>query len=491
MIMRKIKDGAAIDSLLLTFVRVVTAFISIIIYKLLAVSFSLEEYGLYSQAMLIVTTVTSITILGMTDAINYFYNKEKDSSNGKTYIQTIFALQFIIGLVCAIVIVVFKKQIALYFGNENVSAVVPYIALLPLLTNLLNMLQVLFVSNKKAKIIAMRNLILSFLKVLLISIACFYSKDIKYVLVSTLAIDLVSVIYMLAYCAKKIFSINPRKADFHFTKDIFIYSIPMAAYIITNSLSRNMDRLVIGWLADTKSLALYTIAAKELPFDMLTSAFMTVLVPYITRSIVTKDYKSAGRTFSKYIQISYVITWIIGVGAIFLSKDLMLVLYDKKYLSALNIFRLYLIIDMIKFANTSLIFSADARTKELLIYSCTALGLNLVLNIIFCKLFGLTGPAIVTAVITLGVSLVMLARSTHILKSDFFEMIHIRQAILIIIEAILFGIVTHTIVGYFFENINVIIRFVLGYAIYLIPMILLNFRQITNLLKSINQEKLT
>lgn len=488
--MRKIKGGAAVDSLMLTFVRIATALISIVIYKLLAVNFSLEEYGLYSQAMLVVTTATSITIFGMTDAINYFYNKGKDSLNGRTYIQTIFALQFIIGLVCAIVIIAFKKQIALYFGNASVSAVIPYIALLPLLTNLFNMLQVLFVSNRRAKIIAMRNLILSFLKVLIIVIVCFYIKDIKYVLVSTFFIDFISIIYMLAYCAKIIFKIDPRKADFHFTRDIFIYSIPMAAYIITNSLSRNMDKLVIGWLADTKSLALYTIAAKELPFDMLTSAFMTVLIPYITRSIVIKDYKNAGRTFSKYTQISYVITWIVGVGAIFLSKDFMLVLYDEKYLPALNIFRIYMIIDMTKFANASLVFSAEARTNELLMYSFAALGLNLVMNIVFYKLFGLTGPALATAVITLVLSFVMLARSAHILKSNFIEIIQIHQAILILIEAILFGIVANTIAAHFFENTNNIIRFIIGYVTYFIPMILLNFQRIINLLKLINQEKL-
>lgn len=68
----KLRNGAATDSLVLTFVRVVTACISILIYKLLAVNFSLDEYGVYSQAILVSTTVTSITIMGMSDADKLF-----------------------------------------------------------------------------------------------------------------------------------------------------------------------------------------------------------------------------------------------------------------------------------------------------------------------------------------------------------------------------------------------------------------------------------
>ena len=61
--MKRIKGGAAIDSILLTGVRVFTAAVSMVVAKMLAVSFSVEEYGIYSEVMLIVTTGTSVTIL--------------------------------------------------------------------------------------------------------------------------------------------------------------------------------------------------------------------------------------------------------------------------------------------------------------------------------------------------------------------------------------------------------------------------------------------
>lgn len=490
--MKKIKGGAAIDSIMLTVVRVIVALISIIIYKMTAVTFSLEEYGLYSQAMLVATTITSITILGMTDAVNYFYNKEKDTStDGRVYVQTIFLLQFIIGIIFAVLIVIFKGPISLYFGNENLSNLIPYIALVPLLTNILNMLQILFVSNRKTKIIAIRNFVLSIIKVVFVAIVCYFMRDVRCLLITTLIIDAISVIYMLVYCAKNIFVLNPREAKLYYSKEIFLYCIPMAAYVITNALSRNIDKLIIGWYGDAESLALYTIASKEMPFDMLTTSFMTVLIPYITRFIVNKDYEQAGKSFSNYIQISYSITWIVGFGAIFLSDYLMPILYDSKYLPASNIFRLYMIVDMIKFANTSLIFSATAKTKELLIYSFGALVVNLFLNILFYNMFGLIGPAIATVVVTLVLTLLLFYRSTSILKSKFVEILNFRRLCIILIEAVGLGFLALYFVESILNEKDVLIKFVLGYVTYFVPMILLNFKSIIKLLKLINREKLT
>ncbi len=488
--MKRIKHGAATDSIVLIFVRVVTAAISIIIYKMLTTHFSLEEYGVYSSAMLIVTTVTSFSVLGLTDAINYFYNKEKDSGKGEVYVQTIFALQIFIGIISAVLIIVCKKQIINYFGTEDIGTLLPYIALLPMLTNLLSLLQVLFISCKKAKIIAIRNFILSILKILFVGISCYVFKNITAVVITTLVMDILSILYMLLYCKKNIFSIGVHMADFRLTKEICMYGIPMAAYIITNSLSRNIDKLIVGNLGGIEELAIYTVAAKELPFDILTSAFITVLIPYITRFIAIKDYEGAGHAFSKYIQITYTIIWIVAFGAIACSKELMLLLYDEKYLPGLNIFIIYIVVDMIKFANVSLVFSASAKTKELLCYSGSALVLNYVFNVILYNIMGMQGSAISNLIVTTLLSMVMLFRSSILLKSDVAQILNIKKAIVILAECVVFTAVAYVINQKFIPWENTILRFGITYAIYFLPMLFLNYKNILGLLKDINNIKL-
>lgn len=67
------------------------------------------------------------------------------------------------------------------------------------------------------------------------------------------------------------------------------FSIPMAIYVLTNSLTRDIDKYVISAFADTETLAIYTNASKILPFDMLTASLITVLIPIITRLINQKN----------------------------------------------------------------------------------------------------------------------------------------------------------------------------------------------------------
>ncbi|HFU4497075.1 TPA: lipopolysaccharide biosynthesis protein [Streptococcus suis] len=488
--MKLIKGGAAIDSLMLTFVRVITALISIIIYKLLAVNFSLDEYGLYSQVTLVATTMTSITIMGMSDALNYFFNKDLGGETGKQYVRTIIALQCIIGFVGAIGILVFNNQIAGYFKNQEVRGLLIYIAFIPLLTNLLNMFQVMFVSYRKSKIIAARNLTYSILKVLVVAVASYWLKSIKCVLIGSLVIDLLMVGYMVCYCNRNFFKVDIFKANLNLAKEIFFYSLPMAAFIITNSLSRNMDKLVIGWYGDSTELALYTIGAKELPFDMLTASFITVLIPYITRFIANKEYDKAVSVFSKYIQISYVITWLIAGGALVTSKELMLLLYDRKYISALMVFCLYILVDMFRFANTSLVFSAQGRTRELVVYSGSALTLNVILNIVFYKWFGFVGPAVATVLITLVLSIVMLTRSGFLLNSNLLALLNIKQLIVIFLECLVCGFIAFIIKCRLLQNMPTLLVFIVTYMVYGVPLLLMNLKRVIGLFKSINDVKM-
>ena len=64
--------GTSYDAMLLTFAKVVTAILGLLITKLLSTHLSIQEYGTYSQALLIVSTASSMCILGLADATNYF-----------------------------------------------------------------------------------------------------------------------------------------------------------------------------------------------------------------------------------------------------------------------------------------------------------------------------------------------------------------------------------------------------------------------------------
>ena len=71
-------------------------------------------------------------------------------------------------------------------------------------------------------------------------------------------------------------------------KEILIYCIPMAMFSVMKSLNRDSDKYVISFFTDTETLAVYTNASKILPFDIIMTSFVTVLMPYITRFVTEK-----------------------------------------------------------------------------------------------------------------------------------------------------------------------------------------------------------
>ena len=174
------------NSIMLTFVQVITTLFGIIVTKLLSVNFSLQEYGTYSQALLLTTTVTSVSILGLTNATNYFYNRTKDKGLQHRYIATIFNIQYIVGITCSFILFFLRYELAAYLKNDDLIDIIPIVALTPFFTNLIAMFQTLFVSIGKARIIAIRNLIVSLIKMISVVISCsccninigFYSSDI-------------------------------------------------------------------------------------------------------------------------------------------------------------------------------------------------------------------------------------------------------------------------------------------------------------------------
>lgn len=483
-------NGAAVDSLLLTFVNIVTAVVGIVVAKLLSVYFSLEEYGTYSQAMLIVSTAGSLTILGLTDAVNYFYNGTADSKRKEQYIGTIFDIQYIIGMICAILIILCRDLIVGYFKNEALRGVLWIVALLPVLQNLIPMMQVMFVSVGKAKLIAARNFIISLARLASVLIACFVTREIKSILELLLLLDVAQVIYFYLSLKKQSIHIKASAFDYGDLREILAFSIPMAAYLLTNSLSRDIDKYVVSYYANTETVAIYSNAAKLLPFDMITTSFITVLIPIITRQVRAEQYDAAFSSFKMYLRLGYIATWMLVFGTIIPSRELMLFLYDEKYLPGLPVFVVYLLVDMIKFAGTSLIFVAKGKTKKLLLISCSALVLNLLLNPPAYRMLGMIGPALTTLLITLALAVALLTLGSRELHNSVFKLFNWREMALIVAELLAAGAVAACLRSILIAHSPYnTLNLMLTYGVYFVIMLGLNYKRIISCLKEINALK--
>lgn len=488
---KKVGDGVAINSLLLTFVSVVTTLLGMIVSKLLSVNFTLQEYGTYSQALLVSSTLTSICLLGLSNAANFFYNRSNDTNEQKKYTSTIVVIECIAGGLCALFVLVFHNLIVSYFDNKSLSQALYLVAFTPALTNLIAIYQTLFVSIHKAKIIALRNLVVSVFRLVAVCYACYITSNIITVLLMILCLDFAQVIYYCFLFEKyKKGCVRIRSCSGTVIAEIFKYSIPLSVYSITCTVTRDVDKYVISMFADTETLAIYTNAAKILPFDLLTASFITVLIPVITRFIQSKSYLDAKNVFKLYLRIGYTATFIFVGGAIALAPYVMRFLYDEKYLPGLYVFIVYLIVDMIKFANVTTVLTAAGKTKSVMNVSVCIMIANLLFNIVAYKLLGMIGPALATLILTGTMTVVFLHLGAKEMKTSIIELFDIKRLSVILLEIIIVGILVHYLSNFMFDN-NFSVFWVLCccYGLYLLVLMMLNGKDLFASLRKLNQYK--
>lgn len=487
---QKLTNGAATNFMLLTFVQGITMMLGIIVTKLLSAHFSLQEYGTYAQALLITSTATSLSILGLTDATNFFYNRTKDEKIQRVYIATIFSIQYVAGTACGFAIILFRKYIVGGFGNNKLESYLLIIAFTPLLNNLIAMYQTLFVSIGKAKIIAVKNLVVSIIRLITVLFSCYLFKDIIYVTIVILGMDLCQAVYFYFLFQKYKAPIKMRDADAALIREILAFSVPMSIVILTSSLSRDIDKYVISILADTERLAIYTNAAKVPPFNILTTAMVTVLMPIITRMLNLKQYSEAKRVFKLYLRIEFILTLIFVGGAIAVAENLMRLLFDEKYLAGLSVFVIYLVIDIVQFANVTTILSGVGKTKTLMWVSVVMMACNACFNVLGYKLLGLIGPAVVTLILTVFMAVALLHFGAKEVRARVIDLFDLKEVATVGLEAAVVGLITYRL-SHLLGGIKVhyIVNLAICYGGYVAILGLLNYKKIIACYKELNQYK--
>lgn len=493
-------QGASVDSLLLTFMQIVTYATGMITTKIISVSLSLNDYGTYSSVLLVISVAASFTLLGLGDCLNYYYNNKqtcKNEDDRKRYVNSIYLVQSIVGIVVGLALLFFRGQIAKYFGNSTVSALMLIVCFKPWFENMIHLYQVLFVSVGQAKIIAIRNFILAVTRVIIVFIALSIFNSLSLVFVLLVAVDIVQIVTFHAYFSKKNFRVTVIKGDYRLFKPILAYSLPMGVYFIMNTLMREIDKLVIASAATQADLAIYTNCSKQLPLNLFVSSFATVLVPYIMQFVSQKKNKEAVSLFSNYMKLGYLSIWMFSGAILVVTQEIIPFLYSDSYLSGKWVFVVYIVTGMVQFASMHLIVAAKGDSKYLMSISVLTLILNAIFNVLFYKMFAfigqaIVGPAISTLTITILYTILILEKSKRILESKLNDLLDIRELIIYTFQLLGVGIVCYYVKTFLISaGINRYIVMICICGVYCCTILAFHFKEYIQVLKVINSYKLS
>lgn len=428
--------GTSFDAILLTIIKLVTTIVGLATTRLLSEYLAVHAYGTYSQVLLLVSSVSAITMFGMMDGINFFYATQKETGNQESYIATMFALQCTVSTIAGGVVFALTTPLVHYFENEELAPLLIFVVALPLLQNVVGMSQVLFVAVGKARYLAFRNLGVSITRLIAVLIVALVVPNIVVVLVTSVIIDIGQLIFFWTILHKNGCCIKLKKIQPKLLGNILRYCAPMAIYLMISTLNRDLDKYLVSLVTDTETLALYANASKQLPFDILMASFCTVLLPYITRYISEADNEQATKLYKLFLEITYISTGILCCAALASAPQLMKLLYSNKYTAGLAIFCVYILVDLVRFTNITLVLTAAGKTKWLMTLGFCTIGLNAVLNVTFYKLMGLIGPAIATLTITLLMGLLMMNCNAKVLETRISAFFDCKYLLVFVLESI-------------------------------------------------------
>jgi O-antigen/teichoic acid export membrane protein len=244
---------------------------------------------------------------------------------------------------------------------------------------------------------------------------------------------------------------------------------------------------MIAQMTDTETLAMYANASKLLPFEIVTSSFSAVLLPKITRAIVAREHLDATKLYRTFLEISYISTTIMCCAALAASKQLMALLYTKKYLAGLSVFRIYILVDILRFTNITMVLAAAGKTRKLMIFSAVSLVINAMLNIVLFRVFGMDGPAVATFITTLVLGICIMSVGAKELGTRIWHLFDGRFLLVFLVENVCLVFAMNKLQQKLDQmDVHYFLILIIICGIYGLTMVILNGKRLLRAMKAVN-----
>ncbi|HHX31533.1 MAG TPA: polysaccharide biosynthesis protein [Bacteroidales bacterium] len=449
------------DAMKLTTSKVITMGISMVSAMLLSRFRSLEEYGTYSQILMVVNLMTSLIMLGLPNSINYFLARAETDKEREKFLSVYYTLSTILSIVVGFILLCSTSLLVRYFDNKLLYNFMYVLAVYPWTKVIMSSIENVLIVYKKTSWVMIYRIANSFSLLFIIFLVqlCNWNFQIYmllFVLVEAIfAISVYIIVHHLTIELK--FTI-----DKSLIKNVLSFSIPIGLASVVGTLNIELDKLMISRFLDTEKLAIYTNASKEMPVTIIVTSLTAVLLPQLTRLLKNGENNKAINLWGNATFLSYLAICYLATGFFTFAPDVMTFLYSEKYLSGVSVFRVYNIVLLLRCTYFGMILNAKGKTKFIFYSSIISLGLNVILNYVLYNILGFIGPAIATFLSQLIINLIQLIYTAKIMRISFTKILPWRALGLITSINALLGLVFYnlkiliqldTIIGNLFESI--------------------------------------
>lgn len=406
------------DAFMLTIAKIMTMLIGLVSSMLLSRFRTLEEYGTYSQILLVISLSTSLFMLGLPNSINFFLGRSESGEERRQFLSVYYTLSTCMCFLMGIVLSISVPVIVGYFNNEHIKEYIYILAILPWTKVIISSISNVLVVYGKTEKLTLFNAINAMVAVVAILLVKAFSWSFQVYMLLYLIGEFLMMIWVY-YIVSKLETPIRLMFDHKTIKGIFTFSIPIGLASLVGTLTLECDKLVIGKLFNTETLAIYTNAAKELPFTIIATSLTAVLLPQMAGKLKENKAGEAVQLWETTVELSYIIMSFIVTALIVFAPQIITILYSEKYLPGVNVFRVYSAVLLLRITYFGMILNASGKTKFVLYSSIITLIINIVLDILLYYIFGMIGPALATFISIFVASIAQLISTTKLIGIRF------------------------------------------------------------------------
>lgn len=372
--------------------RVLVMALSLITNIFIVRKLSVNDFGIFSVALMFIGLITTFGFSWSSSSILYFGSREKLKRGNLN--QTFWARNIIIGaslIITTILFFIFSSQINSYIGLE-----VSYLILMWLYVSVAeDYLNQYFLAIKKQ---LFSSLLSVTAKLIYLGLVLVFSFDIKTLIIMNIISHATVLFYILGINKK---DIGKFELNVDWFKEILNFSLWQLFGFSGLYLINFGDTAVIKYFMTTEDVGVYNAAYKL--FDAIAN-FAFVISSYYAGNVAQyfekKEYRNIKSFFYKERFVIFGLSTALHIVVMIFSKPIILLLYGDKYVETVLIFNVLMIGSIFRYLSVFYMLYYNTNRKHKLQQNINIFRaiLNLALDVVFIKMFGLVGPAIGTTV---------------------------------------------------------------------------------------------
>lgn len=359
--------------------------------------FTKEDFGTYRQILFIIGMVLVVIEFSIPKSLLFFVPKQKNEKDQKAFISQSYQMLSTLAIFTVLLMLVLSDLIAKKFNNPEIGRLLRiYSPVLIFQVISHNYFSSVMISLNRHKTAALSYVFIGMPNTLAILVSALLDFNLEKIF--TISLIVVGIQYSILLVLIKKLKIGIFVLpNIEKIKEQLKYVLPLSLALLSGLISVELDRIVISMYFTAEIFAIYSIGAMQVPFvgnlfEGVSSTVIPKISEYIRDGKKEKILDLCNRGTRKVSILLFPIFAFLYVHA----NEIIVFLYTEQYAGAVKIFRIYLLVILMKISFCGNILMGTGKTKVILITTLFTLTLNLILNFILVKHLGLIGPAIAT-----------------------------------------------------------------------------------------------